>query len=43
MSSAQRAGSMRIEINQQEASTIKQDRNARMQALEEPAVLDDDV
>jgi hypothetical protein len=43
MNSAQLPGPMWIEINQQESSTIQQDRNPRMQALEEPAVLDDDV
>ena len=43
MNSAQLMSPMRIEIDQQETSTIQQDRHPRMQALEEPAILDDDV
>ncbi len=43
MNSAQLISPMWIEIDQQETSTIQQDRNSRMQALEEPAILDDDV
>jgi hypothetical protein len=43
VSPAKLSGSPRIEIDQQETSAIQQYGNAGMQALEEPAILDDDM